>query len=78
MTKKPEDNGLFPVRFGLISIRKGFVTQEQLIKALEIQVLEEIEFGTHRKVGEILSSQDIISTDEIGEVLRDISRGVYI
>lgn len=78
MTEKAKDSGLFPVRFGLIAIRKGFVTQEHLIKALEIQVLEEIEFGRHRNVGEILSSQDIISTDEIEEVLRDISRGAYI
>jgi len=78
MTEKPKNDGLFEVRFGLIAFRKGFITQDHLIKALEIQVLEEIEFSAHRKVGEILLNQDIMSTDQIEEVLEDIFQGIHI
>ena len=74
----PEDKDLLEARFGLIAIRKGYITKDHLIKALEIQVLEEIEFGAHRPVGEILSSQDIMSCDRIAEISSDISQGIHI
>ena len=78
MTEKTKNKELFEARFGLIAFRKKFITQDHLIKALEIQVLEDIEFGVHRKIGEILLSQNIISTDQLEEVLKDISRGIHI
>jgi len=78
MTRKPKRNGLAESRFGLIAIRKGFITQDHLIRAFEIQVLEEIEFGTHRKVGEILLGQDLLTTEQVEEVLGEIGRGFHI
>jgi hypothetical protein len=77
-TGKSGNNELLETRFGLISIRKGFVTQDHLIKALEIQVLEEVEFGIHRAIGEIFLSQDVMSAGRLEEVLKDISQGVHI
>ncbi len=78
MTEKPEDDGLLETRFGLVAIRKGLITADHLVKALEIQVLEEIEFGLHRRIGEILLEQSVMSTDQLGEVLEDLSRGTHI
>lgn len=76
--EKPTNNGPSEVCFGLIAFRKGFITQDHLIEALEIQVLEEIEFGTHREVGEILSNRNIMPAYQIEEVLSDISRGLHL
>lgn len=78
MAQTPKTDTLSGTRFGLIAIRKGFITQEHLIKAFEIQVLEEIEFGAHRKIGEILYSQDIMSANRVEEVLEDVSCGAHI
>jgi hypothetical protein len=78
MTHEPKGNGILEQRFGLIAIRRGFITQDLLVRALEIQVLEEIEFGTHRKIGEILSGQAIMSADQVEEVLKEIDGGAFI
>ena len=54
MPDTPKGMQHYEKRFGLIAIRKGFITQEDLIKALSIQVREDVEFESHRQVGEIL------------------------
>jgi hypothetical protein len=38
---------LFDLRFGLIAMIKGSITQEQLLWLLEIQLSEEIEYGSN-------------------------------
>ena len=73
MTQSPKDDELLETLFGLIAVRKGFVTADDHVKALEIQVLEELEFGVHRKVGEILLDQKVMATGQMGEVLNDLS-----
>ena len=35
-------------RFGTIAVDKGFISEEQLIKALELQAKENIAEGKHR------------------------------
>ncbi len=67
---KPVDH--YEKRFGLVSIKKGFITSDELIKALEIQVQEDVESGYHRLVGEILLKQGAMSKKQISEVLKDI------
>ncbi len=57
--------------FGLIAIKKGFITEEDLIKALSVQVREDVEFGTHRQVGEILLDLDIMNANQIEEVIKE-------
>ena len=37
------------VRFGKVAADMGFITMDQMLKAIEIQVRENIAFGTHRK-----------------------------
>jgi hypothetical protein len=61
-------------RFGLIAIKKGFISDDDLIKALIIQVKEENENGRHRLIGEILLDMDVMSGRQIEEVLMEIFR----
>ena len=61
MQDKPIGIEHYEKRFGFIAIKKGFITEEDLINALSIQVREDVEFGTHRLVGEILLDLDIMN-----------------
>ena len=72
MSEKPRKMEFYEKRFGLIAIEKGFITPDELIKALTIQVREDIEHGTHRQIGEILLDQDIMSANQIEEVVKAI------
>ena len=56
-------------QFGIIAIEKGFIRPEMLVEALKIQVEEEVEFHTHRLIGEILMEKDYITAMQIQEVL---------
>ena len=57
-------------RFGLVALERGFITAEQLVSALTIQVQEDIEFGSHRLIGKIFVDQNTISAKQVGEVLK--------
>ena len=63
-------------RFGLIAVEKGFVTKEQLIEALNIQVIEDIEQGKHRLVGRILLEQGILTIEQIDNVMEEMGKGL--
>ncbi len=71
MPDKPKGIKHYEKRFGLIAIKKGFITEEDLIKALSVQVREDVEFGTHRQVGEILLDLDIMNANQIEEVIKE-------
>jgi hypothetical protein len=57
------------VRFGKVAIDKGFITMEQMLNAIEVQVKENIAFGTHRKIGMILMQEGHITIAQIEQVL---------
>lgn len=57
------------VRFGKVAIDKGFITMEQMLNAIEVQVKENIAFGTHRKIGMILMQEGHMTIAQIEEVL---------
>ncbi len=66
-------------RFGLIAVGKGFITLEQLIKAMQIQVTEDVERLKHRLIGEILIEMDAMNSSQIMEVLNSMdNRDVVI
>lgn len=56
-------------RFGVIAVKNGFITPEQLIDALEIQVLEELNGKKRRLIGKILYEKGYITMPQIAEVL---------
>ncbi len=56
-------------RFGTIAVKKGFINQEQLIKAFTIQVEENLEKGEHRLIGAILLDLGLMTIQQIDEVI---------
>lgn len=56
-------------RFGRVAVEKGFVTPEQILEAMRIQILEEFEQGKHRRIGAILLERRAMTMQQIDEVL---------
>lgn len=63
-------------RFGVSAVRMGFVTAEQVVEALRIQVMEDVEKGKHRLVGLILLEQGLITLSQIERVLASIGKNL--
>ncbi len=59
-------------RFGFMAVKKGFITIDQLIEAMKIQVREEINKGVHRLIGAILIEMGFMNTLQVNEVLESI------
>ena len=56
-------------RFGATAVAKGFITIDQLMEALQIQVTENIEERKHRLIGRILFDLEFLTLPQIDEVL---------
>ncbi len=61
-------------RFGIVAVEKGLITSDDLIEALKIQVMEDLEKGQHRLLGRILLDQGQITIQEIDEVLASMGK----
>jgi hypothetical protein len=59
-------------RFGAVAIDKGFITLENLIEAMKIQILENLDGSDHRLIGQILWEQGYIKTEQINEVIESM------
>jgi hypothetical protein len=62
----------FEKRFGVLAIEKKFITPEQLIEAIKIQVLEDIQKGKHRLIGRILLESGQLTVFQIDEVIQSL------
>ncbi len=56
-------------KFGAVAEQKGFISPTQFLKALEIQVKENVEEGKHRFIGSILLEEGFITRLQINDVL---------
>jgi len=63
-------------RFGVLAVEKGFITADQVVEALRIQVLEDIERGGHRLIGRILLENGQITLPQINEVLATLGKNI--
>ena len=72
MSDKPGKIEHYEKRFGIIAVEKGFITPEDLIEAMRIQVREDIQLGTHRLIGEILLEMDKMTATKIEEVVKSL------
>ncbi len=59
-------------RFGVMAIEKGYITAEQLIEAMKIQIKEDLEGPGHRLLGEILRQEGFMTTMQVDEVLKSM------
>ncbi|MBW2346051.1 MAG: hypothetical protein JRF53_19070 [Deltaproteobacteria bacterium] len=72
MLPEPRTIEYYEKRFGIIAIGKGFIAPDELINALTVQAQEDIKYGTHRQIGEILLDQDIMSPNQIEEAVKAV------
>jgi hypothetical protein len=63
-------------RFGILAVEKGFITADQVIEALRIQVMEDIEKGKHRLIGRILLEQGLITLSQIEKLLDSLGKNL--
>ncbi len=63
-------------RFGIVAVENGFITAEQLIDALKVQILEDVENGKHRLIGRILLEQKAMPLEQIDKVLDILGKGL--
>ncbi len=56
-------------RFGAIAIERGFITLEQLLEAMKVQITEDVVQKKHRPVGQILFELGYMTDSQIDEVL---------
>ena len=68
----PEQKESKEKRFGVIAIEQGFITKEQLMAALEIQVKEDLELGRHRLMGVILNEMGALDASQIKTVVNNL------
>lgn len=61
-------------RFGIIAIEKGYITTEDLIKGLTVQVYEDVRKIPHRFLGEIFFDMALMTDQQVDEVLSSIFR----
>jgi len=57
-------------RFGMIAMSKGFISFEQLMKAMAIQIKDEIEIERHTTIGKILMDQGLLEKTQVDEVVK--------
>ena len=62
-------------RFGLVALEKGFITKDQLHKALIIQVEDNVEGKTHKIIGDILIDLGYISPEQANEIFLSLRIG---
>ncbi len=66
-------------RFGTIAVDKGYIKEDQLVKALEMQANENVMDGKHRLLGQILVEEGLLTTSQVDEILETMNqRMVYI
>jgi len=61
--------------FGAKSIAKGFITIDQFLDAMKVQVKEDLDEGVHRPLGKILVELEYMDDSQVKEVLE--SMGIF-
>ena len=59
-------------RFGAIAVEKGFITKDQFIDAMAMQIEGELEVKKHFNLGAILKQMGYMTPKQIDEVLETI------
>ncbi len=63
-------------RFGTIAVDKGFINENQLIKALELQAKENVKEGKHRLLGQIFVEEGLLTEAQVDEILETMSQRI--
>ena len=60
-------------RFGMIAVKKGFVSKDHMVEALVTQATENHQTGRHRLIGKILLENGLLSPSPLSEILETIT-----
>ena len=63
-------------RFGTLAVEKGFITKDQLVESMKVQLERDLAGMDHSLIGSILYSLGYITISQISDVLE--SMGVPI
>ena len=61
-------------RFGTIAIQKGFISKEQFVEAMGMQIEIDLEGKEYLLFGEVLTEMGIITREQVSEILVDMVR----
>ncbi|MGD2125279.1 MAG: hypothetical protein PVG99_04320 [Desulfobacteraceae bacterium] len=64
----------FEKRFGTLAVEKGYITREQLLEAMRIQVEQDLDGIEHRLVGSILFSLGYMTVEQVNEVIETVKK----
>jgi hypothetical protein len=65
---------IIETRFGIKAVEKGFITPEQLIEALRIQVTGDVEQKQHKLIGTIVLEMGLMTNQQVEEVVRELTK----
>ena len=63
-------------RFGTIAVEKGYISEGQLIKALELQTKEIMTEGKHRLLGQLFLEEGLLTTTQVNEILEILNQRI--
>ena len=63
-------------RFGTIAVNKGFISEAQLINALELQAKENLIEGKHRLLGQIFLDEKLLTEEQVNEIIETMSQRI--
>ena len=61
-------------RFGTVAVEEGFISQEQLMEAIRVQVEENVSGEEHRLIGVILYEMGFMEAPQIKTVVNGMVR----
>ena len=61
-------------RFGTIAVKRGFVTKEQVLEAMQIQMERNLDGLEHRLIGSVMYSMGYITLQQIDEVAEAVKK----
>ena len=64
-------------RFGVIAVKKRFITVEQLLEALKIQAMDDLEGKKHRSIGSILHDSGFMTIQQINDVRQSLTKPLF-
>jgi rubrerythrin len=59
-------------RFGYFSIKKGFVTEDQFMEAMRVQIFNEQKGDESNSIGQIMKEMGFLTEEQINEVMNEI------
>jgi rubrerythrin len=58
-------------RFGYSAIKKGFITEDQFVEAMRIQISIEQKDGGPPLIGEIMIQEGLMTNEEMQDIIKD-------